>query len=164
MLLFLPETLIPSRALHSTVRPHCPPQLDTYSLWGCHIIRPHKFWTFWPPSPSLSSKSILFIRKFAAFLDTHSPLCANVTYGRPLSALFSPYYRRYFIYFVVSTPLSLPLFSLVRRIRYCFFLCFFRAANPLFSKNFLSMLSPSPHCLTITQSISCRRRRLHNNQ
>ena len=83
MLLFLPETLIPSRALHSTVRPHCPPQLDTYSLWGFHIIRPHKFWTFWPPSPSLSSKSILFIRKFAAFLDTHSPLCANVKHGSP---------------------------------------------------------------------------------
>ena len=64
-----------------------------------------------------------------------------------------------------SAPLSPYLVSfLVRRIRYCVFLCFFRAANPLFSKNFLSMLSPSPHCLTITQSISCRRRPLHNNQ
>ena len=111
MLHFLLETLIPSRALHSTVHPR--------------------------PSSALSPSA-----------------------GYSLSALFSPYYRRYFIYFVVSTPLSLPLFSLVRRIRYCFFLCFFRAANPLFSKNFLSIL----RCLTITQSISCRRRRLHNNQ
>ena len=115
MLLFLPETLIlrePSTP--TSIRPHCPPQLDIpFRLFSLLIIG-----------------DILYI----SFQLRSAPL--------------SPY--------LVS--------FLVRRIRYCVFLCFFRAANPLFSKNFLSMLSPSPHCLTITQSISCRRRPLHNNQ
>ena len=77
--------------------------------------------------------------------------------GYSLSALFSPYYSD--ILYISSFQLRSPLFSphLVRRIRYCFFLCFFRAANPLFSTEFPSPLSDhnSKYFLSTT---------LHNNQ
>ena len=41
------------------------------------------FWDFVSLSPAQSAKCILFVRKFAAFLDPPSPFCTDVIYGSP---------------------------------------------------------------------------------
>ena len=58
-----------------------------------------EFWDIWTPSPSLSAKSIPFVCKFAAFLDT--PFYADVSYWIPLTGLTYQYKYEWLHFHVV---------------------------------------------------------------